>query len=119
LFACCAVALFPFRWLGRLAAFPIRGRTHRDLQAIYRIRWALQNCAPRVPWRALCFEQGLAAQLMLRRRGIPSVLHYGAAMDDQRGLTAHVWVGVGDIDVVGGEFASQFSELVRFPKCDG
>ena len=52
----------------------------------------------------MCFQQGLAAQLMLRRRGIPSVLYYGAAQDGS-GLHAHVWVRDGDIDVIGGEIA--------------
>jgi hypothetical protein len=63
----------------------------------------------------MCFEQGLAAQFMLRRRGIPSVIYYGVAPDDQRGLSAHVWVSDGDIDVVGGEVASRYAVLATFP----
>jgi hypothetical protein len=68
-----------------------------------------------VPWRALCFQQGLAAQLMLRRRGIPSVLYYGAAQEDRTGLCAHVWVRDGEIDVIGGEIAHRFAILATFP----
>jgi hypothetical protein len=63
----------------------------------------------------MCFEQGIAAQLMLRRRGIPSVLYYGAAQDGQSGLHAHVWVRDGDFDVIGGEIANNFATLVTFP----
>jgi hypothetical protein len=63
----------------------------------------------------MCFEQGLAAQFMLRRRGVPSVLYYGAALDDQDGLSAHVWVRDGDVDIIGGEIASQFAVLATFP----
>jgi len=63
----------------------------------------------------MCFEQGLAAQLMLRRRGIASVLYFGVAPNDQNGLAAHVWVRDGDVDVVGGESASEFAVLATFP----
>jgi hypothetical protein len=64
----------------------------------------------------MCFQQGLAAQLMLRRRGIPSVLYYGAAQDDKSGLYAHVWVRDGDVDVIGGEIAHRFAILAAFPR---
>lgn len=114
-----AIAVLTFRHVGRLAAFPVRcpepPQQQKRLTDVCRIRWALLACSRRVPWRANCFEQGLAAQLMLRRRGIPSVLYYGAAPDDRRGLSAHVWVRDGEIDVVGGEFASLYATLATFP----
>ena len=113
-----AIAVLPFRHVGLLAARPIR-RPELPRQArlnkVRRIRWAIISTAARVPWRALCFQQGLAAQLMLRRRGIPSVLYYGAAQDDRSGLSAHVWVRDGDVDVIGGEIAHRFAILATFP----
>ena len=115
-----AITLLPFRHVGRFAARPIRQPLPRDarLEKIRRIRWAITTTAARVPWRALCFQQGLAAQLMLRLRGIPSVLYYGAAQDDRSGLYAHVWVRDGDVDVIGGEIASRFAILATFPSLD-
>jgi len=83
--------------------------------AVQRIGWAIRACARRAPWRALCFEQGLAAHFMLRKRGIASVLYYGAKPDEDKGLVTHVWVRHGDLDVVGGEDASTFAVLTRFP----
>jgi hypothetical protein len=80
-----------------------------------RVRWAVVACARWVPWRTMCFQQGLAVQFMLRRRGIPSVLYYGAATDDGRGLSAHVWVCDGDLNIVGGEIASRYAVLCTFP----
>ena len=53
---------------------------------------------------------------MLLRRGIPSVLYYGAAQDDRNGLHAHVWVRDGDADVIGGEVADRFATLATFPQ---
>ena len=113
-----AIAVLPFRYVGRLATRPVR-RPGLSQQArvteARRIRWAIVATATRVPWRAMCFQQGLAAQFLLRRRGIPSVLYYGAAPDDEKGLAAHVWVRDGDVDVIGGEIASRFAVLTTFP----
>ena len=112
------IAVLPFRSVGRLASLRTR-RSEPSFEAranaIKRIRWAVTACARRLPWRAMCFEQGFAAQRMLRRRGIPSVLHFGAARNKQEGLAAHVWVRDGDVDVIGGELAPRFAVLATFP----
>jgi hypothetical protein len=113
-----AIAVLPFRSVGLLAARPIRRQElarQARLNNVQRIRWAVTRVAARVPWRAMCFEQGLAAQLMLRRRGVPAVLYYGAKQDDQSGLNAHVWVCDGDVDIIGGESAHHFAILAAFP----
>ena len=77
-----AITLLPFRHVGRFAARPIRQPLPRDarLEKIRRIRWAITTTAARVPWRALCFQQGLAAQLMLRltRYSFGALLRRGA-----------------------------------------
>jgi Transglutaminase-like superfamily len=118
-----SISVLPFRHVGGLAACPIGvRRPHQSAQErlnkVWRIRWAIISTAPRLPWRALCFQRGLAAQLMLRRRGIPSVLYYGAAQGGQSGLHTHVWVRAGDIDVIGCEIASSFAVLATFPSAD-
>jgi hypothetical protein len=112
-----AIAVLPFSQIGRLAGRPIRRPLPRDarLEKIWRVRWAITTTAAQVPWRALCFQQGLAAQLMLRLRDIPSVLYYGAAQDNRSGLYAHVWVRDGNVDIIGGEMASNFAILATFP----
>lgn len=120
--AATAIAVLPFRLVGRLAARPVHQQApppQTRLIETRRVRWAIAASARRVPWRAMCFQQGLAAQIMLRRRGIPSVLYYGAAPDDQRGLMAHVWVRDGEIDVIGGEIALRYAVLATFPSQAG
>jgi Transglutaminase-like superfamily len=117
-----AIAWLPFRHVGLLAGRPIRQSElaeQRRLSEVKRVRWAIVVSASRFPWRAMCFQQGLAAQFMLRRRGVPSVLCYGAAPDDRTGLSAHVWVRDGGVDVIGGEIASHFALLATFPPQDG
>jgi hypothetical protein len=114
-----ALAILPFRHIGFLAAHSIRQPKPPDevrLAKLRRVRWAIVTAAKRVPWQALCFQQGLAAQLMLRRRGVPSTLYYGATQDERSGLSMHVWVRDGDIDVIGGEIASDFAVLATFPR---
>jgi hypothetical protein len=71
--------------------------------------------ARRVPFRAKCFEQGLTAQWMLRRRGIASTLFYGIARDRDRALSAHVWVRAGAFDVVGCDNIADFATVAQFP----
>lgn len=113
-----AIAVFPFR---RIAAAAARRVTDGDAgeeeraRHVRRVRWAVTACARRMPWRAKCFEQGLAAQWMLGRRRIFSTLHYGIAKAPDRGLIAHVWLRSGALDVVGCENKDDFSELARFP----
>lgn len=112
-----AVAFAPFR---RIAAFacrrPTRAQGSEALQAqmVREVRWAVMVCAERAPWRTKCFEKGLAAQWMLRRRGVAAALHYGLAKQPD-GLAAHVWVLAGETEVVGCEIRDQYAELARFP----
>jgi hypothetical protein len=113
-----AIAVLSFRQIAFLAARPIRQAklpTQVRLLKLKRIRWAIVTAGGKVPWHVKCFQQGFAAQIMLRRRGVPSVLYYGAAQDDKSGLLTHVWVRDGDVDVVGGETAYRFTTLATFP----
>ncbi len=94
---------------------PSSARTTRtDDETADQIGWAVEAAARRLPWRPLCFERGLAAHMMLRRRGRPSILHYGARSDGSLGPSAHVWVRLGARDVVGGEEAARFAILATF-----
>lgn len=79
------------------------------------LRWAVEVAARRVPFRAKCFEQGLALQAMLRRRGAPAKLHYGVGYDAHDRLAAHVWVSLDGRILIGGEEAWRFRELAAYP----
>jgi hypothetical protein len=110
------IALFPFRRVAAIARVPdgTAPDAAEQLRRIRAVRWAVAASARRVPWRAKCIEQGFAAQWMLRRRAISSVLHYGVARRDDA-LVAHVWVRAGAIDVIGCEKCSDFAEVAQFP----
>lgn len=114
--AAACVALVPFKTLAKFASQPPRGGVPGDTrsQSIQAVRNAILRSARRMPFRAKCFEQGLAAVWLLRRRGVATTLHYGMAR--QHGtFVAHVWVTVGERGVVGCENRHEFQELARFP----
>jgi hypothetical protein len=116
--ASAAVRLLPFRRVTRLASAPRSGATPGGGDAPRTSRQvgrAVQAWARRVPWRAVCFQIGLATHWMLRRRGLDSVLHYGVGRDGDDALAAHVWVTLDGRVVVGEHEAAQFACLARFP----
>jgi hypothetical protein len=113
-----AIAFLPFRTVARLAS---RGRNpsgsiDADAPFVTRLQWAMRGWSTRVPWRCLCFEQGLATHLMLRRRGIASTLYYGVAPIRENAIEAHVWVRAGSHDIIGAENAADFVPLATFPQ---
>jgi hypothetical protein len=81
---------------------------------VARVAWAVKAVACRVPWRAVCFHQGIAAQQMLCRAGIAAELHYGVAKSLEKGLEAHVWVTANGQAVVGGKTLDRFAVLGIF-----
>ncbi|UVO55781.1 lasso peptide biosynthesis B2 protein [Sphingomonas sp. SUN039] len=112
------IGLFSFR---RIATISARGRKDAPIAstaAAREIGWVLAAWGRRVPWRAVCFQQGLAAQLMLRRRGRAATLYYGARHDENGKLVAHVWVRSGNADVIGCEDVEAYGLLAAFPGRD-
>lgn len=105
------VAFLPFRRAMRFGAVPL-GKSRIDLGECI---WAIEAAATRLPWRAVCIEQGLAAQRILRRGGLPAVLHYGIRNEPAATkLEAHVWVTVDGQTVLGGEAARGYAEVATF-----
>lgn len=64
------------------------------------------------PWRALCLEQALAIQFLLRWYRIPSVVYFGVARDGTEKIRAHAWTCVGPVFATGGNSFFRFT-IVR------
>lgn len=65
---------------------------------------AVQRSATYMPFRALCFEQAIATQLMLRRRKLAHTLYLGVLSEHRnhnKEFKAHAWLRCGDNIVVG------------------
>ena len=110
-FASLVIALLSFATVSRIATRGPRAPDPAPAPLAGRIGWALKACGNRVPWKAVCFQRALAAQLMLRRRGFAAMLGYGIRRDEAGALAAHVWTRSGDVDVVGCENAADFHLL--------
>jgi hypothetical protein len=112
-----AIRILPFRrtaaWMSSAPGRVSEQANHEQL--VNQCRWAVLTWADRVPWRAVCFQRGLALHVMLRRRGIPSTLNYGVAHGGAKGLRAHVWLSTNGRMVLGGEDAPAFTCLAVFP----
>jgi hypothetical protein len=113
--ASAAIRLFPFRKVAK-AASRNGGAAVPDDARLSKLRWAVTAWSKRVPWRAVCFQRGLAFHWMLQRRGIKSRLHYGVSPTGEAGLSAHVWISVGGRLWMGGEEAPRFECLAIFPE---
>lgn len=117
-----AIKHCPLRYLGRVAALgPFRKRSQTDARAklhIDLVKWAIDRASKRSPFRSKCFEQGLTAQIMLRRRGIDSTLLYGVNMapNTPQGLRAHVWVETELEPIVGQPDVGEFALLATWPE---
>jgi hypothetical protein len=78
------------------------------------VRRAVIRASRRLPG-TVCFPQAIAAQAMLRRRGISTTLVCGAAMGQTAGLQTHVWLLDRTEAVMGGRDSDAFVELARYP----
>jgi hypothetical protein len=102
------------RILGRYAALPpaTMGRlTHS--RVVSSVRWAITSVSAHVP-SATCLVQALAADAMLRRRGVASELRLGVRLRLTGGIPieAHAWVECdGGVLIGAAEHQSEFTVL--------
>jgi hypothetical protein len=73
---------------------------------------AVGRVAARLPWHPTCLRQAVAAQRMLRRRGIACTLHLGVT--SARVGEAHAWVSVAGEPVVGRAGVERHVPLAAF-----
>ena len=88
------------------------------------IGWAVTRAARHVPFNAVCLPQAMAARIMLKRRGVDSVLHFGARIgqdkigQDKIGpdkpIDAHAWLDAAGVEVTGYPVANTFAEIACF-----
>jgi hypothetical protein len=82
------------------------------------IGWAVTRSARYVPFKAVCLPQAMAARVMLKRRGVKSIMHFGAAKGQDKGQSrpfdAHAWLDAAGVEVTGYPVAAQFAEIACF-----
>ena len=78
------------------------------------VGWAVTRAARYVPFKAVCLPQAMAARFMLKRRGIGSTLHFGAAKGKEQAIDAHAWLDSAGVEVTGYPVGDGFSEIACF-----
>jgi hypothetical protein len=91
-----------------------QGCSEADKRLAAEIGWAVVRAARHVPFKAVCLPQAMAGRIMLRRRGVASVLHFGAAKGRDKPIDAHAWLDAAGVEVTGYPVAEQFSEIACF-----
>lgn len=98
-----AVRLIPFRWLVLWFERSPRGeelRGPRRRRARREVRVAIRNASRCLPGRTACGPRAIAAQTMLRRRGVSTVLYLGIG-PEVAGMRGHTWLKDGNSPVLG------------------
>jgi hypothetical protein len=78
------------------------------------VSWAVTRAARYVPFRAVCLPQAMAARVMLKRRGVGSVMHFGAAMGLAKPIDTHAWLDAAGVEVTGYPVAKHLAEIACF-----
>jgi len=78
------------------------------------VSWAVTRGAVHAPFRAVCLPQAMAARIMLKRRGVGSVMRFGAALPPGGPLATHAWLDAAGVRVTGYPAARAFAEIGCF-----
>lgn len=108
-----AVRLLPAAWVFAWARRPPRRIQRFRSNEIEWVAWAVETVGAGRRSTALCLPRALAAQAMLRRRGIASRICLGVVRENDA-VTAHAWVEIGRQMIVGGAAAGGFTKIAEF-----
>ena len=84
------------------------------VSAAREVRWAVFHATHHVPFKAVCLPRAMAARVMLNRRSVPSVLHFGATKGTEKPLNAHAWLDAAGVEVTGYPLGQEFIEVACF-----
>lgn len=116
-FARLMIVLMPFQRIThhlRLRQLPVNGPADGEAGAdVERVGWAVRALGARVPWMGSCLAQALAGSLLLRRRGVGSILYLGVGKDGVD-LAAHAWLRCGDAVLTGASEMARFRPISAF-----
>ena len=92
-----------------------------DARVPRKVGRALGKVVRHLPFRARCLPQAMAAQWILRRRGVPSKLFFGVrrSTEEQGSLEFHAWLTAGGECVVGGHEVESFTVFPPFGAAGG
>lgn len=113
-----AILLLPFRRIVPLLGCerlesPLEITPMQDFKA-KQIGRAVVTMSYHTFWQSTCLVQAIAAQLMLKRRGISGTVYLGAIKDKENKLLAHAWIRCGSEILTGASGSKQFTVIATF-----
>lgn len=91
-----------------------------DARALVEVRWAVQRWNRAAGGRFTCLMQAMAAQELLFRRGVPSSVVLGVKPGaNGADPTAHAWLRVGPLVVLGGEERDGHLAVASYSRAPG
>ena len=103
------------RWRHRISTAQ---EDHAPVPALaWKVSWVVRRVADVVSFTAVCLQQAIAAQWMLRWRGVASQLTVGVrpeGRDPAQRLAYHAWLQVGGECVVGCEKVGMYTAFPPF-----
>ncbi len=114
-----ALRVIPFRRLARRLGALQTDAPPEHLAQARRVSLAIARISPYTPWTSNCFPQALVAKYWLRRRGIPTTLYLGVALNKTADapnseMTAHAWLRCGPLLVTGGRGHERYTVTACF-----
>ncbi len=112
------ILTLPFRWYAPLLGTPMTESPHEPeidkIPLITIIARQIKRAARMTPWQSTCLAQAMAAQQMLKRRGLPNTLYLGVARENESTLSAHAWLCCGSIILTGEREMAHFTMVSSF-----
>ena len=81
----------------------------RAMRTARRVTGIVRKVTAHAPFRAVCLPRAMAAQWMLRRRGVRSRLDFGVRRSEDDTLEFHAWLSVAGETVMGGREAGRYT----------
>jgi hypothetical protein len=69
---------------------------------LVRTSWAVQSAAAHLPWRTDCLVRVVAADRLVRRKGLQPEFFLSAGKTQEDGFMAHAWLSCQGIEMTGG-----------------
>ena len=113
--AAAAIRFLSFRRAVSFGAVPLGEQRENPTGLADELSWTVEAAARIVPFRTVCFQQGLALQRMARRRGVDARLHYAIGKDETDRLAAHVWVSADGRALIGEQHDNILMTVATYP----
>lgn len=104
------------RMLGWFMAETVRTVPPADAAVAADVGWVVERLADHTPWESACLPQAMAAQNMLKRRGIGSTLYLGLNKPGRHraGHEAHAWLRCGAAVLTGASEMGDFQSVACY-----